>query len=129
MESEYLIDTNVLINYMSESLPESSLRFLDRLIDGVFNLFIINKIELLGFRNLTTTEEKIFTKLITIANVIPLHEGIVEETISIRKKTNIKLSDAVIAATAIFSNSILITSNIEDFAKIKNLNLRSADLL
>lgn len=74
---------------------------LDNVIDDNFNFSIINKIELLGFDNLTSDEEVRFTELIDAANIYELHSEIVSQTIEIRKKYKIKLPDAIIAATAI----------------------------
>ena len=42
---EYLIDTNVAIEYIGEALPEKVLTMLDSIIDRQFYISIINKIE------------------------------------------------------------------------------------
>jgi predicted nucleic acid-binding protein len=123
MEQEYLIDTNVVIDYMSERFTLKALDFLDEVFNSTFYISIINKIELLGFKNLSSADEKQFQNFIQAANVIFLHDGIVEETISIRKKYSIKLPDAIIAASALSTNSMLITRNADDFLKISGLKL------
>lgn len=129
MEQEYLIDTNVIIDYMSERLTAKALDFLDEVFNATFYISIINKIVLLGFRNLSSSEEKQFQNFIQSANVIYLHDGIVEGTISIRKKTPIKLPDAIIAASAISTDSTLITRNTDDFLKISGLKLLNPNKL
>ncbi|WP_200837049.1 PIN domain-containing protein [Dyadobacter sp. 3J3] len=48
---------------------------------------------------------------------------IVDKTIDLRKKSRIKLPDAIVAATAIIYNYTLITRNISDFKNIKGLTL------
>jgi predicted nucleic acid-binding protein len=45
----------------------------------------------------------------------------VERTIQIRRKNRIKLPDAIIAATTLQNDLILVTSNISDFKNIKDL--------
>jgi predicted nucleic acid-binding protein len=45
------------------------------------------------------------------------------KTAEIRKKYNIKLPDAIIAATAIVYGLKLVTRNEKDFAQIKGLNI------
>lgn len=50
---EYLIDTNVAIEYIGEVLTEKALTMLDDIIDGQFFISDINKIELLGFAGIT----------------------------------------------------------------------------
>lgn len=77
----------------------------------------------MGFQNLTTNEEEQFQNLIKASNIILLHDGIVDETIALRKKYSIKLPDAIVAASAISIDAVLITSNTADFGKIRNLKL------
>lgn len=67
---EYLIDTNVAIDYMGAHLPESALSFIDNIIDGQFYLSVINKIELLGFPGITHEEDQNFKELINAALVL-----------------------------------------------------------
>jgi hypothetical protein len=53
--------------------------------------------------------------------VFDLREEIVNTTIDLRRKHKIKLPDAIIAATALVYNLILISRNTTDFNNIKNL--------
>ena len=48
-----MIDTNVAIEYIGETLPEEALIWLDKIIDTQFFISVINKIELLGFSDIT----------------------------------------------------------------------------
>ena len=50
---EYLIDSNVAIEYIGAALPEKALTMPDGIIDGQFYISVINKIELLGFADIT----------------------------------------------------------------------------
>jgi len=43
---------------------------------------------------------------------------------SLRRQHNIKTADSIVAATALFTGTTLITRNIRDFQKIPNLILR-----
>ena len=122
MEPEYLIDTNVVIEYLGESLPERSLKKLDKIIDTRFYISVINRIELLGFKNITKPEEEKIKYFIDYSIEIELSGFIADKTIELRKKYKIKLPDAIIAATAIAYNLTLITRNIKDFNNIKELN-------
>ena len=45
----------------------------------------------------------------------------------IRKKYNLKLPDAIIAATCLVNNCSLITNNIKDFDEITGLHLDKVD--
>lgn len=55
------------------------------------------------------------------ALVIELNNEIVNKTIDLRIGYKLKTPDAIIAATALVSNMILITRNISDFGKVQDL--------
>ena len=118
---EYLIDTNVAIEYIGEALLEKDLTMLDGIIDEQFYISVINKIELLGFSDITENEELKFQELINAADILDLNENIVNSTIEVRKKYKIKLPDAIIAATALENELTIITHNTKDFNKIEGL--------
>lgn len=83
---EYLIDTNVALEYIGEALPEKALTIIDGVIDGKFYISVKNKIELLGFAGITENEELKFQELMNAANILDLDEDIVNSTIEIRKQ-------------------------------------------
>jgi predicted nucleic acid-binding protein len=118
-----LIDTNVTIDYFGETLPGKALALIDDIINGQFNISIINKIELLGIAGITKTEELKFQEFINAANVLELNEDIVNGTIELRKHYKTKLPDAIIAASALVNQFTIITRNKKDFEKIKKLEV------
>ncbi|MCD4694750.1 MAG: type II toxin-antitoxin system VapC family toxin [Bacteroidales bacterium] len=120
---EYLIDTNVAIEYIGEALPEKALTMMDGIIDGQFYISVINKIELLGFAGITENEELKFQEFINAADILELNEDIINRTIEVRKQYKIKLPDAIIAATALVSELTIISRNTKDFVKIKGLEV------
>ncbi len=122
-KEKYLIDTNIAIEYIGETLPEKALYLLDSIFDNHFYISVINKIELLGFASITKEEELKFRELINAAEIIELNEDIVNSTIDIRKTYKTKLPDAIIAASALFNNFTLITRNTKDFNKIEGLDI------
>ncbi|WP_349294199.1 PIN domain-containing protein [Gracilimonas sediminicola] len=65
----------------------------------------------------------IFKSFVGDSEVLGLSEGIIDLCIQIRKSYRIKLPDALIAATAINNDFILVTRNISDFNFIENLEL------
>lgn len=121
--AKYLIDTNVAIDYIGETLPEKALNELDSFFDGKFYISIINKIELLGFNNISADEEQNFHKLINASTILNLTDDIVTKTIEVRKQFKIKLPDAIIAATALTHNLTIVTRNTKDFEKIKSVEI------
>jgi len=117
MGQKYLIDTNVILDFMGGKLPVKSEYFLSEIIDDQINLSAINKIELLGFSYV----EQILIDLVSFAVIYHIDDEIIDKTIELRKKYKIKLPDAIIAATAIVNNFTLISHNFRDFQKITEL--------
>jgi predicted nucleic acid-binding protein len=120
MEQQYLIDSNVVIDYLSGKLPETGKQLLNHLINIVPNLSVITKIEVLGFKTNTETT-LLLSNFFKDSNVISLSDEITDKTIEIRKQYKIKTPDAIIAATSISNNFTLVTRNTKDFNTIKRL--------
>ena len=119
MGKRYILDTNTVLDYMGDKLPENSKNALAQIIDDEINLSVINKIELLGFAKV----DQDLIDFVNCSNIYQLDEDITELTIEIRKKYHIKLPDAIIAATALYHRLILFTNNTSDFDKIKGIKL------
>ena len=118
----YLIDTNVAIYYFGMALSKESEKFIDKVIGNKYAISVINRIELLGFKALNESESEALNSFIGSANVFDLEEAIILQTIQIRKTYNIKLPDAIIAATCLANHLSLITNNIKDFDRIEGLH-------
>jgi predicted nucleic acid-binding protein len=119
---EYLIDTNILIYHTKGS--QIAIDFIGNLIAQYsFNISILTKIEFLGWDKHTPDGLEKCKRLIELANTYSVDEEIANKAIELRRKTNIKLADAVIAATAIMHNLKLVTRNVNDFKAIKGLEV------
>jgi len=123
----YLIDTNVAIYYFGLALSTESEKFMDQILSERYSISVINRIELLGFKSLNVNESEALSSFISNSDIFDLEENIILETIQIQKKHNIKLPDAIIAATCLVNNFSLITNNIKDFEKITGLHLVKVD--
>ncbi len=119
MGTQYLLDTNTVIDFSTQKLPNKAQKKLSSIIDTVPKISIINKIELLSISNISR-QIVFFTEK---ASIIPLTEDVVNKTIDLRKKHKIKIPDAIIAATALVFDLTLVTHNIIDFKNIKGLKL------
>ena len=131
MGEKFLLDTNVVIEYLSGSISQSGTKWLNNIVGSKFHLLsIINKIELLGFQSkeseyaLLSELEK--SEFIESATLVPLTEAIANITIGLRRDYKIKLPDAIIAATCVSGNISLVTLNVSDFRKISNLRVIDA---
>ena len=120
MEQGYLIDTNAAIDYLQNRLPAKA----NDIIDGNrINMSVITRMELLAWKKATSEQLKLLHSFIDASNVYNLDEQTIVEGIEIRKNHNIKLPDAIIAATALVHSYILITRNMSDFKGISKLIL------
>jgi len=118
----YLLDTNVVINYLDASLPITGMQFLNKIIDEEPIISIITKIETLGFNFKSWEEKNTMEFFIDNSHIININDYIVKTTITIRQNYRVKLPDAIIAATAIVYSLTLISRNSKDFKDIKGLN-------
>lgn len=123
MGFNYLIDTNILIYASKGLIPEESLNKIEYIFRNSFNISIISEIELLGFKNLD--ENKILTlkQFVSLSKKFELNNEIKDKTIEIRRNINLKIPDAIIGATALVNNLILVTRNCKDFIKVEGLEL------
>lgn len=119
MGKKFLIDTNVLIDFQTQIIPQKGLEYVAKAIDDSFIVSFVSYIEFLGYKNVTQAMES----FITLADVIETNTRVISQTILIRKTHRIKLPDAIIAATAIVYDLILISHNIKDFNNIKKLHV------
>jgi toxin FitB len=123
MESRFLVDTNILIYSFSQVIPEKVQDIITPIFLNSFNISVINKIEFLGWRELNNREFIQAISFISNAQVLPLNDLVIDETIKLRRDVNIKLPDAIIAATCFVNNLILLTRNTKDFSNIVDLEL------
>jgi predicted nucleic acid-binding protein len=121
-KKQYLIDTNAVIDFLGNKFPESGLNFMNGVIDEIPKVSVVTKIELLGF-NAPNEHYITLFNFINDAIVLDLTGNVVDECIEIRKKKKIKLPDAIIAATALVHDLILISHNLADFNTIGGLQV------
>ncbi|RYE09602.1 MAG: type II toxin-antitoxin system VapC family toxin [Sphingobacteriaceae bacterium] len=119
---QYLIDTNVIIDYLENKLSNSGLAVINEALDTKCSISIITKIELLVF-NAPAEHYQLLKNFINDVEIIDLTSAVADRTIAIRKLYKIKLPDAIIAATALVHKFALVTRNITDFKRIKGLKI------
>jgi predicted nucleic acid-binding protein len=119
MGMKFLIDTNILIDFQTKNIPQKGFEYVVQAIDDSFNVSFISYIEFVGYKNVTRAMES----FIALADVIEINKNIINQTVLIRKTHQIKLPDAIIAATAIIYDLILVSHNTKDFKNIKKLHI------
>ena len=86
---------------------------------------IISQIEFLVFPDLSDMDKELFNLFLQRVDVIELstaQKEMIDSIIQMRQQYNLKLPDAIIAATAIQYDSSLITSD-SQFQRIKELKI------
>jgi len=124
MEQKYLIDTCAIVKYLDNLFPQEAIAFMDVLVDDDCKVSFITKIELLVWEPLNQNDLKIREELLAGSEILFINDEIIERAIEIRKETKIKLPDAVIAATAIVNNFVLLSDNDKDFKRVVALGLK-----
>jgi predicted nucleic acid-binding protein len=120
-QQQYLIDTNVVIDYLGEKLPASGMAFMNGIIDDVPLVSVVTKIEVLGF-NAPAEHYQLLVDFMNDSILFGLTDEIINTSIEVRKNYKTKLPDAIIAATALVNRFTVISRNIKDFKNIEGLN-------
>ena len=123
MGKKYLIDTCAAIKYLNATLPYSSLVFMDNIVDKECNLSFITKMELLAKKKIEPEDVEVIQKFLQNSTITYIDDVIIDQAIVIRRSTKVKLPDAIIAATAMVKNLILVSDNDKDFYKVIPLGL------
>jgi predicted nucleic acid-binding protein len=120
MGQKYLIDTNVVIDYLGNNIPGKG----SELIDGLPVLIsVITRMEILGWYGVNSKQLEKMNSFIITAQTFLLEEAIILKTIEIRQQHKIKLPDAIIAATALELKLTLLSRNTKDFENIAGLQI------
>jgi len=119
----YLFETNILIYYFADAIPKGEIESVENILKTSFNISIITKIEFFGFEKFSQDNFSQELQFIGNATIIPLTEEIADIAIGLRRKSRIKLPDAVIAATCLSNKLTLITRNENDFRIISGLEI------
>lgn len=117
---QYLIDTNIVSDYLSASIPVSGMNLMDKAIDAIPNISILTQIELLCWNTDEATTESV-KSFIADSVVLDISLDVIAHCVSLRKGNKIKTPDAIIAATALAHGYTLITANEKDFVNINGL--------
>ena len=118
----YLFDTNVIIEAAANSQP--AVAALHRAVNSRWVGFsAITRIELFGYPGLTTEEESALTIIVGQLEEVGVTRIVVDHTIRIRRLCKVKVPDAIIAATAIDMEAMLVTRNEDDFKAIPGLKV------
>jgi predicted nucleic acid-binding protein len=115
-----VFDSNILIYHLNDALPSSVLNQVELWITEGAVISVMNRIEVLGYPQ-TADQLQQAMRLLAYFDEIPLHEPVVQRTITLRQQHRIRLPEALIAATALDLGFPLVTRNTQDFHTINGL--------
>ena len=118
-----VLDTNVLIYFLAGEPIVA--RRLDtwREAHETFLVSTLVQAEVLSLPKLTTRDVERIEGLLATMTLVPVDPPIARLAAEFRRRYRIQLADAVIAATAFLRDAPLVTRNIKDFAKVREIKL------
>jgi toxin FitB len=123
MDNQYLIDTNIIIYYLDNQIPQNHLEQVRNIFRTSFNISTITKIEILGWNRLTESEKNRLEGFLSAAQIFYIGEAVEQKAIEIKQSKKIATPDAVIAATALVYNLTIVTRNQKDMEKVEGLQI------
>ncbi len=119
----YTLDTNAIIYYLHAE--DSVLTFINTSIRNASPLYIsvITEAELFRFPGLPPNEESAIIDLLPAFSIVPLDSYISRMAGTLGRIHNLKLADSIIAATALFTGTTLVTRNVKDFRRVQGLSI------
>ncbi len=114
-----LLDSNSIIY----SIKQEFIKLRQLIAENSPAVSAISYVEVLGYHQLTESDEQDFVEFFDTARMIPVSQAILEQAVKLRQERKMSLGDSIIAATAIVNNLTLITANVADFKWIPNIKL------
>ena len=119
----YTLDTNAILYYLKDDSNAVSVLREIFTRDAPVYVSAITELELFAFSNLGPQEEALIEEVLATISVIPVDSHMARLAAFVRREYRLKVPDSVIAATAMFTGSTLITRNTRDFKKVTALSL------
>ncbi|HTN73294.1 MAG TPA: type II toxin-antitoxin system VapC family toxin [Methylomirabilota bacterium] len=122
----YTLDTNVIIYYQKRD-PCAVPVLREILGNPTSSIYVstVTEAELFSYPTLSDEEKDVIESLLQSVSLIPPISQVARITGTLRAPYGLKLADAFIAATALFTGSTLLTRNVRDFKKIPSLKLQA----
>ena len=122
MAKKLLIDTDVFVDYLMGE-PKAK-EFFENLPEGTFYYSALTKLELLSSNACNDSAIRSSTSaLLSLGKRIEIDDSVGNLAAEVKRQHNLSVSDSVMAATALHLKAELVTRNIGEFKKIKELLL------
>ena len=119
----YTLDTNTLIYYLDND-PKAIRLLEDFAARGILMyVSVITVVELFSRPNIAQAEKDLIEGLLESFVIVPVDMQLARIAGSLRSRRKMKTPDSVIAATAIFTETTLVTRNMADFETVELLKV------
>ena len=117
----YTLDTNVIIYYLKGD--ENAVGIMDGMLAKQSTMYVsaISETELFRFPQLSEEEVAQIDAMLRSVSVLPVDSKIARMAGDIQRLYGLQTADGIIAATAVFTGTTLVTRNIRDFKKVPGL--------
>ena len=119
----YTLDTNTILYYLKDDSNAVSLLRQIFGYDASLYISAITELELFAYSKLSVQEETLIEEVLKTVSIIPVDSHIARLASFIRRQYRLKVPDSVIAATAPYTGSTLVTRNTRDFKRVRALSL------
>ena len=120
----YTRDTNAIIYYLADD--SNAVSFFQSAFDLNSPLYVstVTEAELFRFSKLRKEEADKIENVLHSVFLVPVDSQIARSAGLIGRTYNLKLADSIIAATAIFTSSTVVTRNVRDFRKVPTISVQ-----
>ena len=118
----YTLDTNFVIYYLIKD-KQAEKFFNENLANSFYYISVISRVELFSYAEITAEEFSSIEAFLSTTRSVLIDNEIAMIAAELRRKYKIKIPDSLVAATALYTNTSLVTRNIKDFGKIKELKV------
>lgn len=119
MPTQFVLDTNIALYHLGNRLVQP-------LPSGAYFVSVITEMELLSYPQLREEEAQKINAFLYLLTVINLSKEIKSLAIQWRQQHQLKLPDAIVAATAVSLQATLLTND-RQLIKIQDLRTQSLD--
>lgn len=124
MAMNYIWDTNIVIYFLEGSFADKAMAFIGSTISKKPPMIsAITEMELLCWKTDNEKDMYYVEEFVHQSDIAEIDLAVKQKTIELKRICKIKLPDAIIAATAITTNSTLLTRNLSDFKNIQGLKV------
>lgn len=100
----FVLDTNVILYFLGGRLS-------DPFPAGAYAISVISELELLAYPGLVSSDEQRIRDFLADIPITDLTPSVKQHAVNLRKRFGLKLPDAIVTATALALDAILLTND------------------